>query len=76
MSEVTVERLERALALCAYFMMLDGPVLAPIYERLERELEAARAKESTVARAKSLLETYSGQHPRLSLAPLSELSQA
>jgi hypothetical protein len=70
MSEpVTIERLERALALCAYFVVLDGPVVAPIFERLERDLEAMRRQKGTVARAKRLLETYSARHPRLSLAP-------
>lgn len=73
MSEsVTVERLERALAVCAYLVVLDGPVLAPIFNRLERELEAMRENEDTVARAKRLLESYSGRPPCLSLAPPTE----
>lgn len=54
--EITVERLERALALCAYIIVLDGPAAAPIFERLERELEVMRTREDTVARAKRLLE--------------------
>jgi hypothetical protein len=57
MSEpVTIERLERALALCAYIMVLDGPVVAPLFEKLERELETMRRQQDTVARAKRLLE--------------------
>lgn len=58
MGEVSIERLERALALCAYLVVLDGPQLAPIFDRLERELAAAREKEDTVIRAKRLLESY------------------
>lgn len=70
MSEaVTVERLERALALCAYLVELDGSVAAPLFERLERELAAMRKTHSTMERAKRLLESYSGRHPCLSLAP-------
>ena len=68
MSEpVTIERLEGGLAVLAYIMSLDGPVYAPLFEKLEREREAMRSREDTVARAKRLLETYGG--PRLSLAP-------
>lgn len=55
---VTIERLERALALAAYIVMLDGPIAAPLFDRLERELAAARATNGTVARAKALLESY------------------
>jgi hypothetical protein len=36
MSEaVTIERLERALAFCAHLVVRDGPVVVPIFERLE-----------------------------------------
>jgi hypothetical protein len=55
MSEVTVERLEHALALCAYLVVLDGPKAVPIFERIERELAAMRSNEATVVRAKALL---------------------
>jgi hypothetical protein len=69
MSEpVTIERLERALAICAYIIELDGPKVVPLFERLERELAAMRQAEDTVGRAKRLLESYSSPHP-LSLAP-------
>jgi hypothetical protein len=45
MSEpVTIERLERALALCARLVVLDGPVVIPLFESLERDLAAARAR--------------------------------
>jgi hypothetical protein len=57
MSEpVTIERLERGLALCAYLVARDGPVVVPLFERLERELETMRRQQDTVGRAKRLLE--------------------
>jgi hypothetical protein len=55
---VTIERLERALAIAAYVVVLDGPVAAPLFNRLERELATARAAGDTVARARALLDTY------------------
>jgi hypothetical protein len=58
LSVVTIERLERALVLCAYCIALDGPVYAPLFEKLERELDALRDTEDTVIRAKHLLERY------------------
>jgi hypothetical protein len=55
--EVTLERLERALALAAYIVVRYGKVYAPILERLEREVEAAR-KDDPVVRARKVLESY------------------
>lgn len=55
---VTIERLERALAVAAYCVVLDGPIAAPLFNRLERELATARASNHTVARARALLESY------------------
>lgn len=55
---VTIERLERALAIAAYVVTLDGPIAAPLFNRLERELATARAAGDTVARAKALIESY------------------
>lgn len=55
---VTIERLERALAVAAYVVVLDGPIAAPLFNRLERELAAARAADDTVARARALIESY------------------
>lgn len=76
MSEpVTVERLERAVALCAYLVELDGLKRVPLFERLERELAAMRQTVDAVERAKRLLETYNGRYPRQSLAPPSERAQ-
>lgn len=66
---ITIERLERALALAAYLVELDGPVVVPLFERLERELAAMRQTQGTMARAKRLLDSFSGRHPCLSLAP-------
>jgi hypothetical protein len=43
MSEaVTIERLERGLAVLAYIISLDGPKAASLFEKLERELAAMR----------------------------------
>jgi hypothetical protein len=55
---LTVERLERALAFMAYLVVLHGPVLAPLFEKLEREFEAMRTSQDTVGRAQRLLESY------------------
>jgi hypothetical protein len=52
MSEVTVERLERGLAICAYCVVRDGPVVVPLFERLERELAAMRQTQDIMERAK------------------------
>jgi hypothetical protein len=52
---VTIERLERALAVCAYILVLDGPVVVPLFERLERDLAALRAQHGAMDRAKDLL---------------------
>jgi hypothetical protein len=71
---VTIERLERALALCAYFIELDGPVVIPLFESLERDLAAARAEQDTVARAKRLLESYGGMTEHRAIRPLPGLS--
>jgi hypothetical protein len=58
MSEpVTIERVERALAVCARLVVRDAAI-APIFERLERELAAMRQTQDTVGRAKRLLESY------------------
>lgn len=62
---VTIERLERALAVAAYCVVLDGPIAAPLFNRLERELVKARASNDTVARARALLESYRTEGTRL-----------
>lgn len=55
---VTIERLERALAGVAYMLTLHGPVLVPIFERLERELAKMKSDQDAIGRAKELLEAY------------------
>lgn len=47
----------------AYLIERDGPAYAPLFEKLERELEVMRAREDTVVRTKRLLESYGGQLP-------------
>jgi hypothetical protein len=55
---VTLERLERGLVVAAYLIELHGPVMAPIFERLEREAEAMRSNQDAAGRAKKLLDAY------------------
>jgi hypothetical protein len=69
MSEITIERLERALAFCAYLVVRDGPVVTPIFESLERDLAAKRQTQDTVGRAKRLLETTVGMIERRAIEP-------
>jgi hypothetical protein len=59
--EVTLERLERALAAISYAILLDGPIYAPYLERLEREIAAMRAEEDAVSRARQYLEKFRDQ---------------
>jgi hypothetical protein len=55
---VTLERLERGLLVAASLMELHGPVMAPIFEKLEREAEAMRSSRDAAARARRLLEAH------------------
>jgi hypothetical protein len=54
----TIERIERALVLLAYFIELDGDVHVPMYEKFEAELEELKRKEDTKDRARRLLLAY------------------
>ena len=54
----TIERIERALVLLAYFIELDGDVHVPMYEKFEAELAELRKKEDTKTRARKLLLCY------------------
>jgi hypothetical protein len=56
---LTVERIERALLLLAYFIELDGDVHLPMYEKFEAELAELKKKEDAKARARQLLSSYS-----------------
>jgi hypothetical protein len=55
---LTVERLERALVLLAYFIELDGDVHVPMYEKFEAELADLETKEAIKYRARKRLESY------------------
>jgi len=55
---VTIERLERALVLLAYFIELDGDVHLAMYERFEAELAELKAKQDTKTRANQILQRY------------------
>jgi hypothetical protein len=52
---ITVERLEAALAIVARGVVLDGPIYAPLFDRLEREIAALRAADDVVSRARRYL---------------------
>ena len=53
--EVTLEELERVLAVVAYCVLRMGPHLDPLLDRLEREVERAR-KDDPTERARRILE--------------------
>lgn len=55
---VTLQRIERGLVVAAYLMELHGPVIAPIFEKLERAAVAMRSSQDAAGRAKQLLDTY------------------
>jgi hypothetical protein len=42
---LTIERLERTLALCARMVVADGPILIPLFESMKRDLAAMRAEQ-------------------------------
>jgi hypothetical protein len=55
--KITRKRIEAAMDKIAYYMVEhDRPQFAPIYERLERELEALDKQDATVARARQRLQ--------------------
>lgn len=61
-SLVTVERIERAMdevALAIDMAGDKGTVYLPIYERLERELQECRAKQTTLSSVRARLERLS-----------------
>jgi hypothetical protein len=66
---ITVERLERALVLCAYLVELDGPIMIPLFQRVERDLAAVRSQHDATERAKRLLETMGMPMQRKHLTP-------
>ncbi len=55
---ITIERIERALVLLAYFIELDGDVHLAIYERFEAELAELKAKQDIKTRANQMLQRY------------------
>lgn len=56
---LTIERIEHALVLLAYFIELDGDIHIPMYEKFEAELKDLKQREDTKARAQRLLLSYS-----------------
>lgn len=81
-SPLSVERVEQGLLLLAHIIERDGIVYAPIYEKLERELESLKREESAMERARQRLEAnrhllgqigikQRGDHgPRVQLPPV------
>lgn len=61
-SHPSLETLERALVFMAQIVLRHGETYAPILERLEREVEAARSNGAT-ARAKRILEEFRARVP-------------
>ena len=55
---VTIDRLERALVLLAYFIELDGDAHLPMYEKFEYELAELKRKDAIKCRARERLESY------------------
>lgn len=55
---LTVERLEKALVLLAYFIELDGDIHLPMYAKFEAELDELRTREATRHRARKRLKSY------------------
>jgi hypothetical protein len=54
----TIERIERALVLLAYFIELDGDVHVPMYEKFEAELADLKKQDDTKSRARHRLLSY------------------
>lgn len=52
---ITIAELEEAQAYVAELIIRFGDTYAPIFDRLEREIVALRAKDDVVARARRLL---------------------
>jgi hypothetical protein len=55
---VTVERIERALAIVARCVVLDGDIYLQLYESLERDLDALRVKQDVLSRVHQRAATY------------------
>lgn len=55
----TIERLERALLLLAYFIEQDGDVHLPLFEKFEAALLDLKHHQTTKERAHRLLSSYS-----------------
>lgn len=65
---VTLERLEQALATISYAILMDGPIYAPVLERLEREMATLHARDDVVSRARQHLERFRDQAAAFSAA--------
>jgi len=58
LNEFTEEWLLEAIRAVSFCIVEDGPVYAPILDRLERELDIIRARQDAVSRARMHLEGH------------------
>lgn len=71
---VTIERLERALAVVSYAITLDGAIYGPILDRLEREIAELRAGDDVVSRARRNLRRLQDQAALRTLEPVKQIA--
>ena len=69
---VTLQDLEDARDIIAYAITQDGPIYAPMLERLEREIREYRAREDVVARANAYVENRLRDQAALALGATGE----
>lgn len=62
---VTIERIERAMVICAKVIELDGDKYLPLYLLLETKLDILKSKEDALARARSFLEANRERFPEV-----------
>lgn len=62
--QCTIARIERALAVLAYLIELDGDVHLKMYERLEEDLEDLTRGEAVKDRARRRLRAYAEEAGR------------
>lgn len=56
MATPDMETLLQAQQIAAQLVARDGPAFLPVFERLEAEMKAARAREASVERARAMAE--------------------
>ncbi|MDF2621310.1 MAG: hypothetical protein K0S00_3969 [Xanthobacteraceae bacterium] len=61
--QYTVSELEELRDMAAVFVMRHGEVLLPIFERLEREVEAAKSQSAAMDRVRAICERLQRSSP-------------